>query len=253
MAVKILMADGDLAVLELAKATMSLLKWCDLVTVKDGREAENCLQHQQFDGLIMAARIPHMDGFQLIQCVKHSELNAGIPIVMLTGEEDIDAMRRGFKAGVTFFAIKPRSRESCFHLFNAVRGAMETKRRRHHRLPYRTPVTCILGDQGRNRFVAESMEISEAGMSVSPSGGLQVGQLLELEFLMPQSSRPPHAEAGKSRRAVLSEDDTPLMGPQKVSARVLYKTASGQSLGLEFLGLTPKQREAIQQYIAGDI
>jgi CheY-like chemotaxis protein len=232
---------------------MSLLKWCDLVTVKDGREAVHCLQNQQFDGLIMAARIPHMDGFELIQCVRHSELNAGIPIVMLTGEEDVGVMRRGFKAGVTFFAIKPRSRESCLHLFNAVRGAMETRRRRHHRLPYRTPVTCILGDLGRSRFVGESMEISEAGMSVSPSGGVEVGQVLELEFVMPRVSRPAHPEAPKSRKAVSSEDDMPLTGPQKVPARVLNKTASGESLGLEFLGLTPKQREAIQQYIAGDI
>ena len=64
---------------------------------------------------------------------------------MLTGEDDIDTMRRGFKAGVTFFAVKPPNRERCYHLFNAVRGAMETERRRHHRLPYHTPVTCTLG------------------------------------------------------------------------------------------------------------
>ena len=109
------------------------------------------LQSQKFDGVVMADRIPHVDGFELIQHLKDSPLNAGIPIVMLTGEDDIDTMRRGFKAGVTFFAVKPPNRERFYRLFNAVRGAMENERRRHHRLPYHTSVTCTLGDQGRNR------------------------------------------------------------------------------------------------------
>jgi len=67
MAVKILMADGDHAVLELARSSISTLQWCDLVTVKDGHEAAKLLQSQKFDGVVMADRIPHVDGFELIQ------------------------------------------------------------------------------------------------------------------------------------------------------------------------------------------
>ena len=253
MAVRILMADGDLTVLALARATMSSFKWCDLVTVKDGREATNSLQTEKFDGLIMAAQMPHVGRFELIQCVRDSSLNAGIPIVMLTGEDDIDTMRRGFKAGVTFFSDKPPTRERCYHLFNAVRGTMETERRRHHRLPYRAPVTCTLGDQGQRRFVAESVEISEGGMSVSPSGGVEVGQVLELEFLMPQVSRPAHPVPRAPRKALNAGRDMPLTGPQKVRAKVLYITPAGKKIGLAFLGLTSPQREVIQRYIAGDI
>jgi CheY-like chemotaxis protein len=251
MAIKILMADGDLAVLELARSTMSSLTWCDLMTVKDGREAAKHLQSQKFDGLILADRIPHVDGFELIQHLKDSSLNAGIPIVMLTGENDIDTMRRGFKAGVTFFAVKPPTRERCYHLFNAVRGAMENERRRHHRLPYHTAVTCSLGDLGQNRFTAESVEISEGGMSVRPSGGAQVGQVVELEFLIPQLSRPAHT-VRTSRKALFAEPEEPSTGPQKVRAKVGYVSPSGHIMGLDFLGLNPAQRAAIQRYITGD-
>jgi len=250
MAVKILMVDPDLAVLELARSTMSLLKWCDLVTVTDGREAVQYLQSQKFDGLVMGDRIPDVDGFDLIQHLKGSTLNAGVPIVMLTGEDDLDTMRRGFKAGVTFFAVKPPNRERCYHLFNAVRGAMETQRRRHHRLPYHTPVTCTFGDLDRSRFAAESVEISEGGMSVRPSGGVEVGQVLDLEFLMPQVSRPPHP-VQKSRKGLFAEHEEPVTGPQRVRAKVRYAAPSGETMGLDFLGLTPAQREAIQLYITG--
>ena len=251
MSIKILMADGDHAVLALARATVTSLNWCDLVTVDDGREAAKCLQSQKFDGLVMADRIPYLDGFELIQHLKRSSLNVGIPIVMLTGEDEIDTMRRGFKAGVTFFATKPPNRERFYHLINAVRGAMENKRRRHHRLPYRTPVTCSLGNQGRSRFVAESVKISEGGMSVRPSGGAEVGQVLELEFLLPLASRPAHQGTRNHQKALFAERGTPLLGPQKVRATALYVAPSGESMGLGFLGLTPAQLEIIQHYIAG--
>jgi CheY-like chemotaxis protein len=251
MAVKILMADGDNAILDMARASMSSLNWCNLVTVTDGREAAVCLQTQKFDGVVMAARIPQMDGFELIQHLKQSPLNAGIPIVMLTGEDDIETMRRGFKAGVTFFAVKPPNRERFYHLFNAVRGSMESERRRHHRLPYRTPVICNMGDQDRSHFRAESVDISEGGMAVKPAGGAMKGQVLELEFLLPQVMRPAHPVTRKSRKSLFTESEVPVTGPQKVRATVRYVAPSGESMGLDFQGLTPGQRAIIQHYISG--
>jgi len=250
--VNILMADGDLAALEMARATVSLLPWCDLTTLNDGRELAERIQQQKFDGIILADKLPQADGFELVQNVKRSPLNARTPIVMLTGEDDIDTMRRGFKAGVTFFSVKPSDRERCYRLLNAVRGAMETERRRHHRLPYHTPVTCSLGDPGRSHFVADSREISEGGMSVTPSGGLGVGQILELEFLLPQISQPVHSgEPRAQRRRLFVDDDAALTGPQKVRASVRYVAPSGESMGMDFLDLTPAQREVIRQYVSG--
>ena len=181
------MADGDAAVLDLARSIASSLKWCDLVVVNDGREAARYLQNEKFDGVVVADRLPVVDGFELIERLKHSSLNASIPIVMVTGEEDdIGTMRRGFRAGVTFFAVRPPNRERFYRLLNAVRGAMENERRRHNRLPYHTTVNCSIGDQGQIRFAAESIEISEGGMSLRPSGGAEKGQVLELEFLFPR-------------------------------------------------------------------
>ena len=228
------MADGDPAVLELARASITSITWCDLVTVTDGREAASCLLGEKFDGVVMANRIPHVDGFELIERLKQSVLNARIPIVMLANEDDLETMRRGFKAGVTFFAPKPSTRERFYHLFIAVRGAMESERRRHHRLPYHTPVTCRIGDQGLNRFVAETVEIGEGGMAVKPTGGVEVGQVLELEFLLPQASRPAQSGAQSSRRSLFAERETPTTGPQKVCATVRYITPSGETMGLDF-------------------
>ncbi|MDR3677304.1 MAG: PilZ domain-containing protein [Acidobacteriota bacterium] len=252
MSVKILMADGDLASLELAKTTTSLLQWCDLVTFADGREAADCLQTEKFDGLIVAVKVPHMDGFEIIQRVKNSRLNSGIPIVMLTVEDDIEIMRRGFKAGVTFFTVMPPNRDRFYRLINAVRGAMENERRRHLRLPYHTSITCNLGDQGGRRFVSESVDISEGGISVRPSGGVEVGQILDLELLLPQLVGPANPAVKRSRNSLFGGRQAPLTGPQKVRAKVRYKSPSGETIGMDFLDMTPAQREVIKRYIAGD-
>ena len=253
MAVRILMVDGNQAVLELAKSATSSVQWCDLVTVKDGGEAAKLLQNQKFDGMVIADRIPHVDPFGLIQRLKDSPLNARVPIVMLTGDDNIDTMRKGFKVGVTFFAVTPPSRERFFRLFNAVHGAMESERRRHHRLPYRTSVTCRLADsEVRNHFVAESIEISEGGMSVKPSGGMSVGQALELEFSFPQLSRPVNSGPQKARKGLFAEHEPHVEGPQKVRATVRNLSHGGEVMGMDFQSLTAKQREAIQHYIEGN-
>lgn len=250
MAIRILMVDDDASVLEMAKSTVTSLKWCELVTVDDGQEAEEYLQNEKFDGLITTDRIPVLSGFELVLCVKHSPINAGIPVVMLTTDDDVDTMRRGFKAGVTFFSSKPTNRERFHRLFNAVRGAMETERRRHHRLPYRTQVNCSL-DEGRRRFVAETGEIGEGGLSLKPTGGVKPGDILDIEFLLPQLSRPAHQERRKAKRSIFVEREAEVTGPQKIRARVRYLTPSGESMGLDFLTLTPAQREVIQHYITG--
>ena len=250
MPVKILMADGDPAALDLARSTISTIQWCELVTVDDGNEALDLLNKEKFDGLIIADQIPHVARFEIVQRLKYSPLNSTVPIVMLTERDDVDAMRKGFQVGVTFFAIKPENRRLFQRLLSAVRGAMEAERRRHHRLPYRTPVICRLGE-GRSQFKAESSEICEGGISVSPTGGVEVGQVLELEFLVPRISRPAAVEPPRRRKSLFPQADTTLVELQKIRARVRYLAADGESMGLDFLGLTPSQREAIQQYIAG--
>jgi DNA-binding response OmpR family regulator len=250
MPVKILMVDGDASALELAANSMSSVQWCELVTVGDGDRAAALLQDQKFDGIILADRIPHVDGFGLIQYLKHSPLNSRVPTVMLTVNDDIDTMRRGFNAGVTFFAVRPSNRERFYRLFNAVRGAMEAERRRYQRLPYRTSVTCRVGD-GQTHFVTESREISEGGLSVSPTGGVSPGQVLELEFQLPRLAQPAQTDPRQPRKSMFAERAAPVVGPQKVHATVRYVTTSGDTMGLDFMDLTPAQREVIQHYVSG--
>ena len=67
--------------------------------------------------------------------------------------------------------------------------------------------------------MAESVDISEGGMSVRPSGGVEVGQVLELEFLLPQVSRPAHPVTRNLEKDSLPSASRHVAGPQKVRAK----------------------------------
>jgi CheY-like chemotaxis protein len=139
MALKIMVVDDEPGVLKLLKAMVEPLG-IQVVTMADSREASARLEREKFDGIFVDVRMPHMDGFELTTHVRASRSNSGIPIVMLTGLNDVQAMRQAFKVGVTFFLNKPFTREQVTRLLKAARGAMLREKRRYARLPLQTTV-----------------------------------------------------------------------------------------------------------------
>ena len=150
MSVRILVVDDKPEVLGLIKDTVAALGWCEVLPLVDSREVARYLESQKVEGIVVDADMPHLDGFEVTKQVRASQLNARVPVVMLTEENDIETMRKGFKVGITFFAAKPTNRERVYKLFNAVRGAMVNEKRRRHRLPYRTTVQCRWESTARN-------------------------------------------------------------------------------------------------------
>jgi c-di-GMP-binding flagellar brake protein YcgR len=148
---------------------------------------------------------------------------------MITGLDDVETMRKGFKAGATCFLGKPINKERLYALIKAMRGAMLKEKRRHTRLPFRITVTCRVGPHFDRHFISTSSTISESGMSLELSGGLDAGQELQLEFAMPDFAK------------VL-----------KVRARMV-RSAPPDLIGVEFVNLQESSREAIQRYVEGAI
>lgn len=226
MALKIMVVDDEPDALKLFKAMVEPLG-CKVLALADSREAVERLESEKFDGILVDVVMPHLDGFELTKRIRSSSLNREVPVVMLTGHDDVDTMRKGFNAGATCFLGKPVSQERLYTLFKAMRGAMLREKRRYTRLPYRTTVKCRLSPYFDKQFISGSQIISEGGMLFGPSGGLDTGQEVELEFGMPDAPR-----------------------PLRPRARVVYKEPPDR-VAVEFIELAIKEREAIQRYISG--
>jgi CheY-like chemotaxis protein len=222
---KILLVDDEAEFCRLVKSMVEPLG-VEMHTCSDSREAALIVETEKFDGIMLDVAMPNLDGFQLTRKIRATPLNRQAPIIMITGLDDVDTMRRAFEAGVTFFIGKPISREKIYALFRTARGAMLAERRRCVRLPYRSAVTCI---RETERFNATSVSIGEGGMGLESSGTAVVGEIVTLEFNLPDVKQ-----------------------PIKVTGKICGKEASGRT-SVEFIKPSEASREAIREYISGKI
>lgn len=59
----------------------------------------------RYDLIISDIMMPEIDGFEFAETVR--SLNAAIPILFLTARDDLASKRRGFRAGVDDYMVKP--------------------------------------------------------------------------------------------------------------------------------------------------
>ncbi len=186
MAIKVMVVDDDPTTLTAIKSGLERQE-AEVSIWADSLEAAARLADERFDLFIIDAHMPGIDGFELTRKIRASRLNNAVPIVMLTASDDGQTMREGFKSGITFFLGKPVSFARLRGLLEAARGSALKERRRHVRIPFRTEVLCRFGQK---RFKAESVNLGGSGMSFTPSGGLEDGQILEVSFLLPGNAQP---------------------------------------------------------------
>jgi hypothetical protein len=143
---------------------------------------------------------------------------------MLTGYDDVETMRAGFRAGITFFLAKPPQFDRLSAVLRPLRGAMLREKRSYVRLPLRTVVTCRAG---RNQFTSISLSIGEGGMLLENSGGQDVGQQMDLLFSLPYTRSPLNVRA------------------------VVVRREPSDRLAVRFVEVSAEDRKAIQDYIGG--
>lgn len=224
MKLRVMAVDDEPGVLLLLKKQLESMG-CEVVDMADSREALQRLKSEKVDGLFVDVMMPHMDGFTLTKQARQTGLNRRVPIVMLTGLDDADTMRKGFDAGVNFFLGKPFSRERVYKLMGATRGAMTREKYRYARVSFDTQVDCTLATVPPKQVRSSSFNISEGGMMLAAVGGLAIGHELEITFSLPNV-----AHAIKTRAMVVREDPP-------------------GSMGIKFMKLAQRDEQDLQSYI----
>ena len=74
----------------------------------DGIEALSSFERSKPDIVLLDVVMPEMDGFAVCKEIRHrSEQGRHIPVLMMTGLDDIDSIHRAYDAGATDFITKP--------------------------------------------------------------------------------------------------------------------------------------------------
>jgi two-component system, OmpR family, alkaline phosphatase synthesis response regulator PhoP len=104
---RILVADDDPAILRLVTAILEKERY-GVVTARDGREAYKILQTDpNFIAAILDVVMPHISGPELVRYMKTEKRLMGIPVMMMTAEQDPKLSSDSFSAGAVVFLPKP--------------------------------------------------------------------------------------------------------------------------------------------------
>jgi predicted signal transduction protein with EAL and GGDEF domain/FixJ family two-component response regulator len=102
----VLVADDD-PVMRLLMVEMLHGVGLEAIEASDGAQAVE-LAHKHAPALILLdVEMPNMDGFAACRAIRDLENGATVPIVMVTGGDDLEAVTNAYEAGATDFVSKP--------------------------------------------------------------------------------------------------------------------------------------------------
>ncbi len=119
---RILVVDDDPILREFASVYLST-PVASVETVPDGSSALDCLRRERFDVIVLDIDMPELDGFELLQRIRADESLVHLPVVMLTGREDVLSIDKAYSLGATSFVTKPVNwRELTYQLRYVIRA-----------------------------------------------------------------------------------------------------------------------------------
>lgn len=102
----ILVVDDDAGTRLLAEAALRKAGYA-VVNAADGAEGVEACRRFRPDLILMDAVMPGMDGFTAVRSIRGMSDGEHIPIVMMTGLDDLASIQQAYEVGITDFATKP--------------------------------------------------------------------------------------------------------------------------------------------------
>lgn len=104
---RLLVVDDDPIMLEFAIEQLRH-PGGEIVTAADGEEALAILARDPgFDLVLSDLEMPRTNGFMLVDAIRRDPRLAHLPVVVITGRDDVFAVDRAFEVGATSFVSKP--------------------------------------------------------------------------------------------------------------------------------------------------
>jgi CheY-like chemotaxis protein len=212
---RVLVVDDDPTSRLLARA--ALKDRISVVEAENGIVAVDALERQTFDLAVLDLEMPLMDGFGVIERARARPETRYMPIIVVTGRDDVVSIERAFALGATSFLCKPISWNVFPHQVGYVLKVGQVERRLRSASKRIERLAAV-----RARGIAAlRREIEGAVASIE---GLPGGGSAALAEVVDAGERLRRVMARVDRACdVLS--DTDLLSPRAVSARDLAATA----------------------------
>lgn len=114
---QILIVDDDEVILIQLEKTLNDHEF-EVFSARNGLQALDLIREERPDLILLDRRMPEMDGTQTLIQLKADSDFADIPVIMLTGDNDILDMTTCFDIGATDYIIKPFASEDLIERVN---------------------------------------------------------------------------------------------------------------------------------------
>lgn len=111
---QVLVVEDDPTMMSLTSGTLTNAGF-QVFEATNGHEALKFITNNEVDIVITDANMPVMDGYALSRELRASPKTINIPIIILTGEEENEAVRLAFESGATSFITKPVNTSNLVH------------------------------------------------------------------------------------------------------------------------------------------
>ncbi|MBX9773898.1 MAG: response regulator [Xanthobacteraceae bacterium] len=103
---RILVVDDDPILREFASVYLAT-PYTSIDTACDGAEARTRLSQASYDIIVLDIEMPQLDGLSLLHEIRADQKLRHLPVIMLTGHDDIASIDRAYHTGANSFATKP--------------------------------------------------------------------------------------------------------------------------------------------------
>lgn len=103
---KLLFVDDDPILREFALVHLTTAQ-AQVEVAADGLKALASLERSAPDLILLDLEMPKLDGFGVLERLRADDRFRHLPVLVVTGREDVAAIDRAFNAGATSFVVKP--------------------------------------------------------------------------------------------------------------------------------------------------
>jgi len=155
--------------------------------VADGQAALDRLSAERFDLLLLDLLMPVLNGFQVLERLRHEPDLGAMPVLVLTQYMLNDLERQILKQHRATILLKSASFDQILFAVGSALHPEGANLRRHHRLPVFVPLTVRAG---ATVYQTQCFNLSEEGMFVILPGteGPPEGADVTLKFWVPEAA-----------------------------------------------------------------
>ena len=183
----VLVADDD-PVMRLLMRQMLTQVGLDVIEAEDGVQALASYKHSGPDLVMLDVDMPALDGFAVCREIRRQEVGGTVPIIMVTGGDELEAVTRAYEVGATDFISKPINWPILGHRVLYVLRASDAIARLRIADAHNRAVLAAIPDTffrlNREGFYLdyEQGHDASAGFSISDCVGSHIGDVLPPEI-----------------------------------------------------------------------